>query len=65
VEDVILKTDVIIYIHTTVSKAVFILITFLSRDKWVPVTMAWSVLRLQMEEQPAVWRVVVNVLNKQ
>jgi len=65
VEDLILKTDAIIYIHTSVSKVVFILITFLSRAKWVPVTMAWRVLRLQMEEQPAAWRVAMNVLNKQ
>jgi hypothetical protein len=65
VEDLILKTDAIIYIHTSVNKVVFILIMFLSRGKWVPVTMAWRILRLQMEEQPAVGRVAVNVLNKQ
>jgi len=34
-------------------------------DKWVPVTTAWHVLRLQMEEQPPILRVVVNILNKQ
>jgi hypothetical protein len=34
-------------------------------DKWVPVTMAWRVLRLQMEERPPIWRVAANILNKQ
>jgi hypothetical protein len=31
----------------------------------VPVTTAWRVLRLRMEERPAIWRVAVNKLNKQ
>jgi hypothetical protein len=35
------------------------------RDKWVPVTTAWRVLSLRMKERPPVWRVAVNVLNKQ
>jgi len=34
-------------------------------DKWIPVTMAWLVLRLQMEEQPSIWWVAVKILNKQ
>ena len=34
-------------------------------DKWVPVTTAWCVLRLRMEEEPPMWRVAVNILNKQ
>ena len=34
-------------------------------DKWVPVTMAWRILRLRMEEQSPIWRVAVNILNKQ
>ena len=34
-------------------------------DKWVPVTMAWHVLSLQMEEQPPIWRAAANILNKQ
>ena len=33
--------------------------------KWVPVTTAWRVLRLRMEERPPVWRVAANKLNKQ
>ena len=32
---------------------------------WVPVTMAWHVLRLWMEEWPPIWRVAANKLNKQ
>jgi len=39
-EDLILKTYAIIYMHTSVNKVVFIHITFLSCDKWVPVTTA-------------------------
>jgi hypothetical protein len=34
-------------------------------DKWVPVTMAWRVLRFRMEERPPVWRVGPNILKKQ
>ena len=34
-------------------------------DRWVPVNTAWRVLRLQMEERPPIWRVAVNILNKQ
>jgi hypothetical protein len=33
--------------------------------KWVPVTTAWRVLRLRMEERPLIWRVAANKLNKQ
>jgi len=33
--------------------------------KWVPVTTAWRVLRLRMEEWPPIWRVAANILNKQ
>jgi hypothetical protein len=35
------------------------------RDKWVPVTTAWHVLRLRMEERPPIWRVAANILNKE
>ena len=31
----------------------------------VPATTAWRVLRLRMEEQPPIWRVAANVMNKQ
>ena len=34
-------------------------------DKWAPVTMVYCSRRLQMEEQSPVWRVAVNILNKQ
>jgi len=33
--------------------------------QWVPVTTAWHVLRLRMEERPPLWRVAMNILNKQ
>jgi len=33
--------------------------------KWVPVTTAWHVLRLQMEEWPPIWRAAANILNKE
>ena len=36
-----------------------------SRDKLVPVTASWRVLRLRMEERPPIWRVAANMLNKQ
>ena len=32
---------------------------------WVPVTTAWRVLGLRMEERPLILRVAVNKLNKQ
>jgi hypothetical protein len=44
---------------------VFVIETEGTRDKWVPVTKAWRVLRLRMEERPPVWRVAANILNKQ
>ena len=34
-------------------------------DKWVPVTTAWRVVGLRLEEQPPIWRVAANILNKQ
>jgi hypothetical protein len=34
-------------------------------DKWVSVTTTWRVLRLRLEEQPPIWRVVASILNKQ
>jgi hypothetical protein len=33
--------------------------------KWVPVTTAWRVLRLRMEQRPPIWRVAANILNNQ
>jgi len=35
------------------------------RDKWVPVTMAWRVLALWIEERPPVWTIAANIFNKQ
>jgi hypothetical protein len=37
----------------------------LTRDKWVPVTTAWRVLKLRMEERLPIWRLSANTLNKQ
>jgi hypothetical protein len=34
-------------------------------NKRIPVTMAWHILWLQMEEWPPVWRVLANIMNKQ
>jgi len=34
-------------------------------DKWVPVTTAWRVLRLRVEERSPVWRVAAHILNMQ
>jgi len=34
-------------------------------DKWVPVTTAWPILRLRMEERPQIRREAANMLNKQ
>jgi hypothetical protein len=42
---------------------IFISTSICYREKWVPVTMAWRVIRL--EEQPPIWRVTANILNKQ
>jgi len=36
-----------------------------SRHLWVPVTTAWRVLRLRIEERPPTRRVAANKLNKQ
>jgi hypothetical protein len=36
-----------------------------SCDKWVPITMAWCILKFRMEEQSPIWRIAVNILNKQ
>ena len=39
--------------------SLFAMSVHLVHDKWVPVTMAWRVLRLRMEERPP------DILNKQ
>ena len=39
--------------------------TYSFRDKWVPVTTAWRVLMFRMDEQPAICREALNMLNKQ
>ena len=49
-----------IYIHTYICTHIY---TYTMM--WVPVTTAWRVLGLRMEEWPPIWRVAVNKLNKQ
>ena len=44
---------------------IIIVVVFTSMHMWVPVTTAWRVLGLRMEERPPIWRVAVNKLNKQ
>ena len=36
-----------------------------NQDKWVPVTTAWHILGLRIVERPPIWKVAVNILNKQ
>ena len=43
----------------------FLYIGIFNHVRWVPVTAAWRVLRLRMEERPPMWRVAANKLNKQ
>jgi hypothetical protein len=43
----------------------FVFIVDIGPWMWVPVTTAWRVLRLQIEERRPIWRVAVNKLNKQ
>ena len=38
---------------------------FYIRDKWVPLTTAWCVFRLRVEERSPIWRVAANIFNKQ
>jgi hypothetical protein len=38
---------------------------FFPRDDWIPVNMAWRILRLRMEKRPPIWRVDAYMLNKQ
>jgi len=44
--------------HYKISQSHFLFI------EWVLVTTAWSILRLWIEEQPLIWRVASNILNK-
>ena len=44
---------------------VFKLCGILCSCLWIPITTAWRVLRLRMEEWPPIWRVAANKLNQQ
>jgi hypothetical protein len=39
--------------------------TIVTHDMWVPVTLAWRVRRLQLKEQPPIWKVTMNIMHKQ
>jgi hypothetical protein len=57
---------VVVMLHRTFSLLSLLYLNMtLSHDKWAPVTTAWRILGLQMEEQPPIWRVDANILNKQ
>jgi hypothetical protein len=43
----------------------FITRTILGEEYRVPVTTTWRVIGLRVEERPPIWRVAVNILNKQ
>jgi len=51
-------------VRNPVEISIVIPIVFHGPDKWVPVTTAWRVLWLRIEERPTIWRVAVNILNK-
>jgi hypothetical protein len=43
----------------------FLICIAVIKRTWVPVTTAWRVLGLRMEERPPIWWVAANILNKQ
>ena len=54
-----------ISIPSSRAQSTYFCTTWHFRDRWVPVTTAWRVLRWWMEERPPIWRVAANILNKQ
>ena len=47
---------VVMMLHHTFSFLSFLYLAMtLTSDKWAPVTTAWCILRLQMEDQPPIW----------
>ena len=51
--------------HTQVSVFLaYLTILYTLPMQWVPVTTAWRVLRLRIEEWPPIWRVAANMLEK-
>jgi hypothetical protein len=58
---------VTIYVKTSILPTAGLCVSMMVgyRDKRVPVTTEWRVLRLRMEERPPIWRVAANILNKQ
>jgi hypothetical protein len=51
---------VCVHDHTQLTPFLMV-ISWRLRDKWVPVTTAWRVLRLRMEELPPIWRVTAKI----
>ena len=37
------------------------MIIIMAPDMWAPVTMAWCILRLRIQERPPLWRVAANI----
>jgi hypothetical protein len=62
--------DIYIYIYIYIYETLFIVIIiiiiylFFPYGMWVPVNKALRVLRLRMEERPAIWRVVADIFNR-
>jgi hypothetical protein len=56
------KLFVLTYIIFTTVIMYYLFIYF--RDKWFPVTTAWRVLRMRMEERPPILWTAANILNK-
>jgi hypothetical protein len=52
-------------VRNPVEISIMIPLVFRCPDKWVPVTTPWRVLWLQMGERPTIWRVAVNIFNRQ
>jgi hypothetical protein len=54
-----------VYKYITRRRGSYFCCPFLTSGKCVPVTTAWRLLRLRMEERPSVWRVAANIMYKQ
>jgi len=54
-----------VYKYTTRRRGSYSCYPFLTSVKWVPVSTAWRVLRLRMEERSPLGRVAANILKKQ
>jgi len=50
---------------TQSSKVWIALYEYTDRNEWDPVTTAWRVPTLRVEQRPPIWRVAANILHKQ